>query len=108
MPITTADLLAAFPKGDAKTAVLIKVDGTLEVIAGECDGARLCALIVCQRFQMVPCTEGPFDTGYEIWCNEEGMYQDARNEHAMAALGNQVYDGTLHGNILLVQSGFVR
>ena len=44
---------------------------------------------------MIPCREGKL-AGYEIWCNEEGMYQDELNAPAITMVGSQVADGVLH------------
>lgn len=91
-------------------AVLIKADGTLKPVDGPWEASKviekLRELIVCQWVQMIPCHDGKL-AGYEIWCNEEGMYQDELNDSAMAMLSTQVADGKLHGNVLVVRSGFI-
>lgn len=117
--LTVETLLKVFQiqeEGGNVPAVLVTVDGTLETVAGPLKageaGDRLRELLRCKYFQMVPCREGALagtdgQAGYELWCNEEGMYQDKLNDAAMVLVGNQVADGKLHGNVLVVKSGFV-
>ena len=91
----------------AKEVRLIGLDGTQVGISGKCDGARLCEILQCKTFQMVPCTTGSLAGSCEIWCNELGMYENTLNASATNLLGNQVYGGQLYGNVLVVRCGFV-
>ena len=92
------------------TALIYRVDGTVGRHVGtrKLDGDDLYALIGCERFQMVPCTASPLSPEFELWMDEEGLYKDGNfNALATTLFGNQVHDGELHGNVVVVRRGTV-
>lgn len=87
--------------------LLIETDGNLRIIDGQFDGHRVRDLIGCSMFQMLPCTVGKLAGNFEIWLNENGLYDDAINKVATAKLGEQAFGGQLYGNVLVVRKGTI-
>ena len=86
---------------------LILSNGDIDVVDGPFDGARIQDLVKCRTFQVVPCTVGALAGKFELWVNEEGVYENELNQTATRHLGDQVFDGKLYGNVLFVRQGTV-
>ena len=91
------------PKGKG---LLYKMNGDVVPVDGPFSNLRhIYELIQCQCVQMVPCTVGDMGTnGALLLLDEEGMFNNTVNEYATDALGEQVYGGFLHGNILVIHA----
>lgn len=94
------------PEND-DTGVIYKTDGTTEMVKGQFDLEKLRTMIICNYVQMVPCTMGNLKDKFELWMNEEGLFENEYNERASDVLGKQVFGGELYGNVLLVKCGVI-
>ena len=95
-------VFANVPKGKG---LLYTMDGRVVLQAGPfTDLPRLYKMIGCQYVQMVSCTMGALKDVAVLIMDEEGAYNSEMNEIAMKNVGDQVFGGKLHGNILLLHS----
>lgn len=73
-----------------------------KLVDGPFDGDKLCNLLKCSFFQMVPATGGALRGKALLLMDEEGKSNWPQvNELATREVGDQVIGGKLHGNILV-------
>lgn len=93
-------VLANVPKGKGK---LYDINGDVKIVDGPFDDLEyLYKLLGCNMIQMVPCTVGNLNKVAVLIMDEEGMYNKTVNDSAQQNVGDQVFGGSLYGNILVL------
>ena len=99
---TETHVLTDVPKG---RGLLYTADGKKQIVEGPFDAVKLCELIQCTYFQMVPATVGALANVALLLMDEEGKLNgQPKNSLADEELGEQVFGGSLDGNVLLLHT----
>jgi len=86
----------------AGKGVLLTASHERQIVDGPFDGDKLCNLLKCSFFQMIPAMGGALRGKALLLMDEEGKTNWPQvNELATREVGGQVIGGKLHGNVLV-------